>query len=327
MEEQQVLALSLRPRSFKKLFGQQPIIDAITKQIASRRIPRAWMFAGETGSGKTTIARILAQWLQCPHKIKLGMYCKECGFPPQGLIEINASHHNTVESIKGIAEGAAFSPVPPAIRRVYLLDEAHRLSALSQDVLLKHFEEAVDTTCWIVCTTEPSKIIKTLRGRCMVYHMRPLRGAEADAFIERAAMKAESSRDLGPFKDVVHLKGVTSPRQLLYALEHYLAGMDPDKALASVDSSVDTLRICQALIRGEWGPIRSELEKATVDDARTIRGACLGYLRSIMLARNSTVDKKAVIATVKELGSFGYQDDQTFMTLLVAALYSCCKRF
>lgn len=321
-----VLALALRPRSFKTMYGQAKVTSAIQAQFKSGREPRTWLFAGETGSGKTTIARILARSLQCPHDIEVGGYCKQCGEYPI-TTEINAATLNTVEAIKELAQGSEYGPQPPFKKRVYILDEAQRVTKQAQGVLLKYTEDTPATTVWIICTTEPEAIIRPLRGRCMIYYMQPLKGKEADRFVKDAAAAANIERDLSPFVDVIHLKGVTSPRIILYALEKYSSGLDPEECLSAVECQVDTHRICLNLVKGDWGPIRAELEKAVPDDARTIRGAVLGYLKSVILNRNPSVELSSVAYTLKAVGELGYQDDGALLALLAGALWRCVKKF
>lgn len=324
-----VLALSLRPKTFSEMYGQQPIIDAISKQLASGRIPGAWLFAGETGSGKTTLARILAQHLQCPHIRRLGditsSHCVQC--QPRQFIEINASEVNTVDAIKELAQGSNFAPSPPSVRRVYILDEAQRITKQAQAVLLKYFEDAPDSTSWIVCTTEPELILRTLRARCMAYQMRPLRGKDLDLFIKWACKRSKISRDPGALLDYLHLNGVTSARIILNSLEKYASGLDPEEAVLSIDTQLDTMRICRNLVAGEWNPMKSELLKATDSDARQLRGAVLGYLKAIMLSKNPNVNIASVAFAIKQVSSAAGYDDTTLLCSVIAALWSACRKF
>src|SRR6266446_5346345 len=125
------LQLALRPKTFSALYGQDKITKAIEKQFASKRIPRSWMFSGQTGSGKTTIARILALGFQCKHQNgTIGNPCLDCRkrFYDFSIQDINASSKNGVQEISELVQGAEFAPLAPSRRRVYILDEAHRLS-------------------------------------------------------------------------------------------------------------------------------------------------------------------------------------------------------
>lgn len=324
------LSLSLRPKSFKQLFGQDKVTSAILNQVKSNRMPNAWLFGGETGSGKTTIARIIALSLQCTHK-EFGSPCLACRKNKNsfGIAEPNASELNGVEAIKELAQISNYAPNPPALKRVIILDEAHRITPNAQDILLKYFEETPSTTCWIIATTKPEKIIATLRGRCMVYLLQPLQGRDVEKFVASAVERAKIKRPIDEFIDNLHKAGITSPRQILMGLEKFAAGVDPDKCISVAETNVDTLRLCQNLVKGNFGPIRSELTKATPDDALTIRGALLGYLRSVLLnPKETAVDKKAVAETIEELGRIStYTDEVAMHAMLCAVLYKVVKRF
>src|SRR6185436_8717716 len=115
-----VLALSLRPRSFKGLYGQSKVIAAIKSQAATGRMPRAWMFIGQSGSGKTTIARILATSLNCTHN-EFGDPCSLClkNSSKFQIHEINAGDISGVDDIREIAVGSQYAPISPTRRRVY----------------------------------------------------------------------------------------------------------------------------------------------------------------------------------------------------------------
>jgi DNA polymerase III delta prime subunit len=244
-----------------------------------------------------------------------------------GVIELNASEVTGVEAIKEIAAGSLYGPVPPAKRRVYILDEAQRLSRNAQDCLLKYFEDAPKTTAWIICTTEPEAISRTLRRRCMRYNMLQLRGKAVDKFVKFCATAVKCTREVGQFIDLVHMRGVTSPGIIQNAFELFNSGIDPDKALHAIDSEVDTLRICQALLRGEWGQIRSELEKATAADSRAIRSSVLGYLRGVLLSKNPTVDAKLLVAAIQDISQIGYVDEASLPAVIAASLWRAARRF
>jgi DNA polymerase-3 subunit gamma/tau len=159
--------------------------------MATKRQPRAWMFSGITGTGKTTIARIIAKSLQCTHSNVFGEPCKACRASTSfDIAEVNAAELNGVDAIKELAQHSTYFPSPGSQAKVIILDEAQRITKPAQNILLKYFEEPPKTTTWIVCTTEPDQILRTLRGRCYQLQVRPLRGKLAEAFIKEAAAKA-----------------------------------------------------------------------------------------------------------------------------------------
>lgn len=325
------LSIALRPKSFATMFGQQKVTDAITNQIKRNRFPAAWLFAGETGSGKTTIARIVALSLQCTHA-PFGFPCKACRQNRRdfNIHTHNAAKFNKIEQLKEFVEIGSYAPQPPSKKRVMILDEVQRLSKQAQAVLLEPTEPREDeevTTVWILATTEPELVLKTIRRRCFALSMQPIRGKDINTFIKWAASKGTIERPINDFIDRVHEMGVTSSGIMLMALERYASGMDPEQSLLASDSDIDTLRLSQALVKGNWLPIRSELEKCSPDEAKLIRYALLGYLRSIVLNPKETVSKKAIIETIEELGRMQYADDVAMSAMLAAVLYKAVKRF
>lgn len=318
------LSHSLRPRNFGQLFGQQKLVDALERQYASGRRPNSLLFAGETGSGKTTIAKIISASLQCRHQA-FGYPCKICrGMADRkefNIHEYPAAVLNGVEPIKSMAELSNYAPAAPSRKRVMVLNEAQRITKQAQSVLLEYTEDTPTSTVWIFTTTEPEALLKALRGRCVCYNLAPLKGADIGAFIKWAAKRGEIERPVGDFIEQIHRVGVTSCRLILMGLERYASGMDPEQSVLAAEIDVDTLRVCQNVVKGNWSPIRSELEKATAEDARAIRSSLLGYLKAIILNPKSTANKKAAAALILDLNRISYSDDTAVAAALAAVLF------
>lgn len=322
------LSLDLRPQTFRQMFGQASVCRAVTKQMVDRP-PTAWMFCGETGSGKTTIARIVALSLQCAHK-KFGYPCLECRKRQREFCieEVNTGEHNTVDDIKDIVATSVYSPIGKSRYRVFILDEAQRISTQAQTILLKYFEDAPASTVWIICTTEPEKILASLRGRCIIHQMRSLKGRTAEEFIAWAYKKSGATgADISAFTEIVHTYSVTSPRNILMALEKVIAGIDPDKAVASLYSDVDTRRVCQALVKGNWGAIRSELSEASPSDAKLIRASIIGYLCTILLDPRPRLQPEVLAQLILDLSNTTGYDDNILLAQLSAKLWVASKLF
>jgi len=310
------------------LYGQSKVIAAIKSQAATGRMPRAWMFIGQSGSGKTTIARILATSLNCTHN-EFGDPCSLClkNSSKFQIHEINAGDISGVDDIREIAVGSQYAPISPTRRRVYILDEAQRISSAAQNLLLKYFEEAPRTTVWIVCTTEPDKILRTLRRRCMVYTMQALRPTDVEKFLTYAADKISLKREIGLLIEQANQQGLSSPGLLLNALEKYAAGEDPESAIRGTDCAIDTLRVCQSMLRGDWPAVRREIQNSSAEDAKALRAAALGYLRSILLNPKPSAKLVDVARCIDELANAWAPDDFVLHVKVVSALYRACGRF
>lgn len=322
------LAISLRPKRFSQLLGQKDLIDAIRAQMSTKRQPRAWMFSGITGTGKTTIARIIAKSLQCTHSSVFGEPCKACRASTSfDITEVNAAELNGVDAIKELAAHSTYFPSPGSQAKVIILDEAQRITKPAQNILLKYFEEPPKTTTWIVCTTEPDQILRTLRGRCYQLQVRPLRGKLAEAFIKEAAAKAEIKRPLADFLEQIHVYGLTSPRDILNSLEKYASGLDPEESIRTASSSVDVIRVCQNLRQGNWPVLKTELRNALPEDAQLLKSSLLSYLKNLMLHPTPGAELKTLAHSIESIGSIPYGNDDTVLAMLVAKLFLLSKRF
>lgn len=325
----EILSLSLRPRGFSQLVGQRRVTEAIQAQ-AGRRMPRAWMFFGSTGTGKTTLARILALSYQCRHTKTWGEPCEQCWahWNNFGIQEINASDLNGVEDMGKVAETARYRPIPPARTRVIILDEAQRVTSAAQNLLLKSFEDTPRTTVWVICTTEPAKILPTLRRRCMSYQLKPLGHEARELLLKRAAKTVKFTKPLGDLVSECNEAQIGSPALLLMALEKYMAGMSVREAVAGVDGGAfDTLPVCRALILGKWLECRKALQEASADDARWIRASVCGYLRGCLVRENNVKRQVALADSLRELASgTAPLEDSLMLHWLWGSLCRVCGR-
>jgi DNA polymerase III subunit gamma/tau len=322
------LSLSLRPRSFRGLLGQRKITDAIVKQYASGREPSAWMFTGSAGTGKTTLARILAVSVNCTHQETFGYPCDSCWRSRNDLsiLEINASELSGIDDIGLAVDGAAYAPMPPSRRRVFILDEAQRLSKASQNLLLKYFEDCPSTTVWVICTTEPHKILLTLRSRCLSYALVPLRIRTMRALVELVLRKTNSELPVEPLVDALFDEGVTSPRLILMALEKYLSGVAVEQVVLGVSGEVQSRVLCRGVVAGEWSVVKEELQKMEAGDARLTRSAVAGYLRKVMLGSDNGVMAKAS-ESIDLLSRTVFVDESLQLATVQSALFQITEKF
>ncbi len=174
-----VLARKWRPRKFSQVKGQPHAVRALTNAVSAERVHHAWLFAGTRGVGKTTLARILAAALNCQEGAAPEP-CGECGSCKSiedgsfvDLMEVDAASRTKVEQTRELLENVQYAPASGSYK-IYLIDEAHMLSASSFNALLKTLEEPPPHVKFLLATTEPQRLPVTVLSRCLQINLRSM---------------------------------------------------------------------------------------------------------------------------------------------------------
>jgi len=171
-------AVKYRPKELSDVKGQEHVTEVIRRLLEINQLPSGMLFAGSRGTGKTTTARILAKVLNCSNRAG-SVVCGDCRFCKgdervfnEAVVEIDAASHGLVDDVRQLREMANYSYRGEV--RVFLVDEAHSLSSAACNALLKILEEPPEGVLFIFCTTEPNKILETVRSRLMCFEFRSL---------------------------------------------------------------------------------------------------------------------------------------------------------
>lgn len=282
-----------RPETFAEMIGQSQVTDPLMTALRTDRVNHAYLFSGPRGCGKTTSARILARCLNCaegPTDTPCGK-CASCielardGSGSLDVVEIDAASHNGVDDARELRERAAFAPARDRFK-IFILDEAHMVTPQGFNALLKLVEEPPEHVKFIFATTEPEKVIGTIRSRTHHYPFRLIPSATMLEYVE----------------EMCRLEGVTVD-----------AGVLPLVVRAGGGSARDTLSLLDQLIAGS--------EASTVSYERAVallgftHGALLDEVVEALAARNAA----AAFASVDRVIQTG-QDPRRFVEDLLERL-------
>ncbi|MBT1678142.1 DNA polymerase III subunit gamma and tau [Curtobacterium aurantiacum] len=226
-----------RPENFAELIGQSQVTDPLRTALRANRVNHAYLFSGPRGCGKTTSARILARCLNCaegPTDTPCGV-CPSCvelardGSGSLDVIEIDAASHNGVDDARDLRDRAVFAPARDRYK-IFILDEAHMVTPQGFNALLKLVEEPPEHVKFIFATTEPEKVIGTIRSRTHHYPFRLVPPAVMLEYIEQLCTQESVSVAPGVLPLVVRAGG-GSVRDTLSLLDQLMAGSE-DGAIA-----------------------------------------------------------------------------------------------
>ncbi|MGX7759830.1 DNA polymerase III subunit gamma and tau [Streptomyces angustmyceticus] len=223
-----------RPETFAEVIGQEHVTDPLQQALRNNRVNHAYLFSGPRGCGKTTSARILARCLNCeegPTPTPCGT-CQSCqdlarnGRGSIDVIEIDAASHGGVDDARELREKAFFGPASSRYK-IYIIDEAHMVTSAGFNALLKVVEEPPEHLKFIFATTEPEKVIGTIRSRTHHYPFRLVPPGTLRDYLAEVCGREESPVEDGVLPLVVRA-GAGSVRDSMSVMDQLLAGAGAD---------------------------------------------------------------------------------------------------
>ncbi len=336
----QQLSLSARPKTLDALIGQGKVVEAIRGHMKSGRTPNTWLFYGPKGTGKTSIAKILALSYQCPHQEKtikgvfrpFGHPCLDCRKNKHKfqIYEIPAAKATGKDEIRDLLQGSGYGVLGEGRYRVYIIDELHAASSAAQKLLLQYFEESPDTTVYICCSSEPQKINEALRSRCVSYQMLDLEASDIEILVKRLLKLAASKLPVDRLAEELVHQRVRSPRLIAQAVEKYVAGNSVE-ASAQVDGTtgiMDMKELTRAVVKGDWSAVSDLLMSAEQIDMRPVRLSIIAYLKTALLMEKEIGDRSKTIAnSITELSLLRDAEDTVVAGAVAASLYRVTALF
>lgn len=258
-----------RPTKLKHVVGNQETVASLMKMLKEGTLPHAILLTGPSGNGKTTLGRI----------IRMGLGCHDHAYH-----EVNSSNFRGIDTIRDIEKQCQLHPLAGPVE-VWLLDEAHKLTNDAQNGILKIMEDTPPHVYFIVCTSEPQKLIKAIQTRCRSLPVKSLSDKELREVMTRVAEAEEYS----PTQDVLDAivdKCEGSARTALVMLEH-ASTLTEEQALESIQNHKnvenEAIDLCRAIMQKKgWKTVAGILENLK-GEAESIRRNVLGYARTCLI--------------------------------------------
>ncbi len=267
-----------RPRRFSEIRGQDHVVAALRNAVKEDRVHHAYLLSGPRGTGKTTAARILAKVLNCdkPLEGEPCCACDSCLAIDAGnsfdLHELDAASNNKVDDMRDLLGKVALGT--PGRTKVYLLDEVHMLTSGAENALLKTLEEPPDHVIFILATTEPHKVVETIRSRSQHLELKLLSKEDLESLVDDVVNDAEldvdadgkihavrsgrgSARDTLSALDRVVSGGIISDDETVHNLLSALAEKNSSKALGAVSEGISRGREPRVIAEELLGALRT----------------------------------------------------------------------
>ena len=288
------LYLTYRPQTFDEVAGQKAIVRTLKNALTTGKMAHAYLFAGPRGTGKTTMARLFAKALDCEEG--LGHQCNHCsnclaiseGSHPD-VIEIDAASNNGVDQVRDLIDKVKYAPIKGKYK-IYIIDEVHMMSTGAFNALLKTLEEPPENVIFILCTTEPYKVLPTILSRCQRFDFSKLSDEEMRGKLMEVLASEKTEYDEEGIKAVIALAdgGMRDALSILDQVLAYSGNHLHEKdvlAIYGLASLEEKIALLQSLKAGDVATVVSKAESFVAGgiDVRRLVSDLISILKDLLI--------------------------------------------
>ena len=268
-----------RPKTFKSMIGQPQAVRILQNKLKNNKMPHSILLSGPSGCGKTTLARILRRKLKCGK---------------HDFTELNCADFRGIEMVRDIRSHLYQAPIDGKCR-IWLIDEAHKMTGDAQDAFLKMLEDTPSHAYFMLATTEPQKLKKTIKTRCTEIVVKSLNSKLMVELLSRIC-KSEKVEIPEKVLDEIIENSEGSARKALVLLDQVIELDNEEDMIESIKATtteIQSIAIARALLdpRTEWKEMAKTLRETSDEDPERIRWMVLGYAKSVLLSGGKPSDR------------------------------------
>lgn len=269
-----------RPQEFSEVIGNEATVSYLETIAKDKKRSHVFLLHGPTGCGKTTLARIAA---------------KEIGCSEQNTTEIDSATFRGIDTVRELRKTSRFQSISGG-DRVWIIDEIHKMTTDAQNALLKLLEDHPTNCYYILCTTEPEKLLPTVRGRTIQLEVKQLTDSQMFSLLKRVVKGQDQKLKKSVYDQIIE-DSFGLPRNAIQILEKVLT-VPPEQQLEIARDSASkqnaSIELCKALLQGApWKKVSGILKGLKDQEAESIRRHVLGYAQAVLLKASN--DKAAHI--------------------------------